>query len=550
MSKTTTELVALLRSPRGLRLMEERAGPSRYRDGKALAIEGAVSWVKVEQDCIEATVGDFAALQVQLWLKDGELAYSCSCMKRYAGSACFHCVATAMHAYREIQPLVGQRGGLSKQPLAETKRAFPVLSAYAKDRWQHRLDQAIRFTGKYDYTTALRVCSEVANCIDALAERLESGDAATVVYLAEYGFDVLAKHIAETRGTESRLHGEMDRLQWLHLDACRLAPPPPRALAKRLFKLELNYVFGLNPRVTDLYNDILGTVGLAAHRRLAESAWDAVAYQQKGDEVDPPARGCTITELMLILAGEDIEARIAIKSRDLTYPAAFTEIIGLSRKACDIEGALSWAEQACRAFDDVDLRRLRAECLQDLHRHGEAMAIVWADYAASPNVVRYQTLQHHAQRAECWPDRRALALDHIRQRIKSDASLSPDSESYWYRTTNSDLVDIFLYEHDVEAAWREANQGGCDRGLWLTLAKAREKSAPEDALRVYRDEIALELENTGTRFYKRAIRHLVRMRAILDRLDELDRFEKLIHELRQTHRRRPALLALFDENGW
>jgi hypothetical protein len=41
------------------------------------------------------------------------------------------------------------------------------------------------------------------------------------------------------------------------------------------------------------------------------------------------------------------------------------------------------------------------------------------------------------------------------------------------------------YENDPEAAWREAQTGGCSDSLWLRLAAAREKEHPEDAGPIY-----------------------------------------------------------------
>lgn len=557
MSSAHNPLLALIRSPRGLRSLEKQARETtrtldnHYVAAKSLVISGAVSPLEISHENVAATVCTSTTCSVRLELIDGALSVSCDCEDGQAGLGCAHAIAVAMRSYLDVPPQANQSADWPSRSLTALRTTYFTLSPLIKDEWQQSLDQALQFSGDYDRDTRLRVSAKTAACVDALAARLQGGsDAAMVAHLAQYGFNILAWHIADTHGADSELHGEMDRLQWLHLDACKLAPPPPHALAQCLLDLELNYVLGLRLRITEFYNEILGERGQETYRQFVQSAWETVFGPQYVDTADYAAYRRRLKNLMLLFAGEDIEARIAIKSRDLTYPADFIDVINLSREAGNSERALRWAEQACGEFDIDDLRELRAECLQDLDRHDEALAIVWAEYAASPNVYRYQTLQHHAQRAERWPEWRERALDWLRERIATVALFAPNDESFRTHTGNSELVQIFLYEKDQEAAWREATQGGCDRYLWLELAKTHEKSAPEDALRIYRDEVELELENTGVRFYRRAVRHLVRMKAILKRLDDAKRFDDLIDELRQKHKRRRALLALFDEKGW
>lgn len=54
---------------------------------------------------------------------------------------------------------------------------------------------------------------------------------------------------------------------------------------------------------------------------------------------------------------------------------------------------------------------------------------------------------------------------------------------------HSELVRIFLWEGNVEAAWREAKEGGCSNELWLELATGREENHPEDSLSIYEARI-------------------------------------------------------------
>src|ERR1022692_341317 len=44
------------------------------------------------------------------------------------------------------------------------------------------------------------------------------------------------------------------------------------------------------------------------------------------------------------------------------------------------------------------------------------------------------------------------------------------------------LVEVLLWEDDVDAAWQAAQHGGCTRQRWLDLARARAKERPIDAI--------------------------------------------------------------------
>lgn len=68
-------------------------------------------------------------------------------------------------------------------------------------------------------------------------------------------------------------------------------------------------------------------------------------------------------------------------------------------------------------------------------------------------------------------------------------------KSSWYgKPDHSLLVQIFIWERDVEAAWLEAIKRDCNRSLWLELARKRKKTHPKDAIKIYKDEVETFLE--------------------------------------------------------
>jgi hypothetical protein len=71
------------------------------------------------------------------------------------------------------------------------------------------------------------------------------------------------------------------------------------------------------------------------------------------------------------------------------------------------------------------------------------------------------------------------------------ADVRRNQRAWAARADHSELVTIFLWEKDVEAAWREAREGGCSNDLWMDLARKRETNHPEDALPIYQRQVQL-----------------------------------------------------------
>ena len=101
-----------------------------------------------------------------------------------------------------------------------------------------------------------------------------------------------------------------------------------------------------------------------------------------------------------------------------------------------------------------------------------------------------------------------------------------------------------------EAAWREAQSGGCSEELWLALAKRREKTHPEDSIRIYQAHIDSLLRQTGDRVYREAIGTLETIRGLLVGSGREAAFRSLLAELRATQKRKRNLIKMLDRKGW
>ncbi len=585
-AKTLTSLVG----PEPLRRL---AGERFFGRGQAYFAGRAVRSLRPDANGVKAVVQGTHRYRVLLWAEGGELGYDCSCPIGRDGAFCKHCVAVglAWHAAGQsdvpgvagdAEIAFGERDlrayllGLGKEDLVSLlvdqaaederlQRRLHLRAAQAKPGtadltvWKDALDDALQvdefvhYRDTYDYSTGIE------EVIESLDDLLRAGQAASVIQLAEHGLAEVEESLEHIDDSDGWMSGHLHRLQELHLKACRVARPDPVELTERLFEAEMDSPYGTFHRAALVYADILGETGLAAYRRLAEAEWAKIPELGPGDEDSDRYDGRhRITSIMAALAraADDFAALVAVKSRDLSLPYAFLEIASLYEGAGEPDLALDWAERGWRAFpgtrQDERLRAFIAEAYQRQGRGGEAMTLIWEAFAEYPRLDSYRQLELHGGRAGQWPIWRDKALALVREHI-ADKSPDPPDGRRWLRGPSPDhslLVEIFLHEGYQEAAWREAQSGGCSEELWLALAKRREKTHPEDSIRIYQAHIDSLLRQTGDRVYREAIGTLETIRGLLVGSGREAAFRSLLAELRATQKRKRNLIKMLDRKGW
>ena len=93
-----------------------------------------------------------------------------------------------------------------------------------------------------------------------------------------------------------------------------------------------------------------------------------------------------------------------------------------------------------------------------------------------------------------------------------------------YAPDHSLLVQIFLWEKDVESAWREAQAGGCRDSWWMELARLREKDFPADVVPVYQKQVEVLVNQKNNASHATAVKLLGNIRDLMTRLERSDRF--------------------------
>jgi uncharacterized Zn finger protein len=263
-----------------------------------------------------------------------------------------------------------------------------------------------------------------------------------------------------------------------------------------------------------------------------------------------------ITHIMETLAKRrgDVEALVAVKSRDLSLAFGFLEIAQLYKADSNDQTALEWAERGARAFPAHTDGRLRKFLIDEYHgrgRHDEAITLAWTSFCEHPHLDAYQGLHHSAQRAKQWPRWREKALTLLREEVNAQKKQSPkDQWGHSARPDRSDLVEIFLWEGDIERAWAGAKTGGCRNALWFRLAEARSKDHPEDAIAVYSEQLKPALRWAQQSAYEEAVDILGKIQKLMIRLGRRAEFASLVQSLRAQYKPRRNLMKLLDAQGW
>ena len=562
------------------------AGSRSYGRGENYFHGGHVSSLKVVKGRITATVYGTYPYRVMLQEEGNSVAYDCDCPVGQEGDFCKHCVATALAWLEQRTPAAETGMGKRKQQadtgltmkdvrawllLQEKESLVDMLVEAAEYDSQlsgslmmkaaaargvnmvtcrEVLEQAIGIDGFIDYQDMYEYWRGADLAINGIEELLKTGNAAAVVELSEYALRCLegAMNNAMDDGEMGMLQ---QRLEEMHLTACRKAKPDPEALAERLFDWELAGEWGTFWDAGNTHGRVLGKTGMRRYRELAEAEWGKVKPLQPGEDTRGKyGKRSRITHIMenLALQSGDIEALVAVMSRDLSSSYDFFKIAEAYRKARKGNKALEWAEKGVAAFGnkaDSRLQDLLAELYHQRKRHDEAMSLIWLQFEKHPGLPAYQHLRKHADRCKQWPDWREQALKQVHTNIAGQ----PRGWTHSGKPDHSLLVEIYLWEQDVEAAWQTANAGSCGEALWLQLAGLREKTHPRDAIRVYRMLIGPIVERTNNDAYAQAAGLLRRVKRLMGQLGEEGEFRQYLARIRTEYKRKRNFMKLLEKFG-
>ena len=309
-----------------------------------------------------------------------------------------------------------------------------------------------------------------------------------------------------------------------------------------------------------------------ADERVEIAAWarDLLANNEKKDDIYSSGwREQAIGGFLLNLEMDalDDEAYIALcretgRLRDLVGRllelGRVTEAVAEARQASDynllalsndirIAGYADLAEQLLweRRSQTKDTRvvQLLLTQVQERGDFDAALELAQQVFQMRKHIENYQQLRAVAQSAERWPEIQAQVLD----------QLSAENQFAL-------LIEIYLDEERIDDALRElrtleqSKRSGpfsfyIPSSLSMKVARAAEAERPEAAIDIYLTEARHLIARRGRGNYSEAARHLVRVKDILQGMDQQKRWNALITQIREDNRRLPALKDELNRAG-
>lgn len=577
------------------------AGDRPYSCGMDYYLDGRVEPAGVGGPGLQARVRGTIPYTVNLWADGDRPAWSCTCPAAEDGSFCKHCVATAVSLDpdagrpseappaparsssssaaldREVVHFVGQlpKGRLVEIVLQEAASGWRLrerLLAEARSvrgrgpdlaAWRRRIARAFapHRGGFVNYREAESWAAGIDQVIDGLDDVWESGFPDAVVLLTEHMYGYVGKAVEYVDDSDGWLYVISERLSDLHYRACSESGPDPAELASRLVDLELGSSMDGFYGAAAAYAEILGAVGLAAYREHL----DGRRAELEAERGDDPGSDYTIERIRqaqvywaLGVGDPDtlIDTLIEVRGRERIYPGDVMRIIRALTSADREDEALDWARRGLRENrghhqHTAELREYLAGVLRERGDSRGAVQLFWDAFSADTSLATYRRLLQEVGEdvgiRGGWAER---CMEELHTRLSEQVA-----ETDWKRrrvvaSAKSALMDILLYEGRVDEAWHAATEFGCDREMWLTLARVREQNHPLDAIAIYEPEVISQIERVKTSAYRTAVKLMERIRRLADTAGEPHLFTDLLDQIRTEHWRKRNLKKLLDDRGW
>lgn len=533
--------------------VKDLAGSRSYRRGLNYLYEGRVGPGVGSDRRTEATVAGTVPYLVRLWAEGHYPRWSCTCPAAEDGSFCKHCVAVALALDPDAAPSeVAVRSGHRRPQMA----AHPAGGEGDIDLgvWRRRLKWAYSPGGDF---VSYREAGEWASGIHAVIDNLESlcddGHHHAVATLVEVALKLTDAAVGYIDDSGGEIVDILDRLADVHYRACQLGRPDPKKLAKRLLDLEVSTEVGLH-RAAATYADVLGETGLTAYRRLIEPRWRRVNPDRDG-YLGSDAFALHQCMLGWALGTGDPDALIEVHSRGKMLPGAVLEVCQALQAAGRGDEAIEWARRGLRKHRDRQLqlgglREFLSSAWQELGEVENAIGLFWDAFRCQPSLGGYRRLLEESAGMGEHGDWSARCEEELRSRLAEREVDGKARSRGVARGAATVLVEILFFEGRREDAWSTGLEFGCDRRLWLSLARAREDSHPLDAVAVYEPEVFRHIERKNNAAYRSAVELMDRIRTLTEAAAVPDRFSVLVDRVRTEHRLKRNLMRLLLARRW
>lgn len=453
----------------------------------------------------------------------------------------------------EAQPLLKQRLELQARAAEASPKELAALLRKA-------ITSATRTRGFVDYRRMTDWAAGADTVIDQMEDTVRAGPSAAraVLDLVPYLVERLEKAV-ENCDDDGHIGALLQRCATLLEAAAEAARPDGQAFARLLIGLDLDSDYLDLEDPARRFADVLGAEGLKAYWREIETAWVALKPLRPGDKGADAhdTRRLHLTRRMLARAEAvgDVDARIEVLSRTLTWPGDYVRIAQLYKEDGRLSQAVSWIDEALWLFEDrptPDLIEGAADILAAAGRHDRALDLLWGLFTRLPSLDSYKSLVGAATAAGGqgeWP-RRALDWLEAARAGRPPKADQPEIYGRPAQARASDvLVAIHLHEGRLDAAWESAGTGTLSPGAWERLARASEAARPADAADVYERLAEQAVQTTMQKGYHEACGLVLRVQALRARTGQSDRFRSWVESLRAGYKRKRTFIAMLAETA-
>jgi hypothetical protein len=456
---------------------------------------------------------------------------------------------------------------MNKNDITRLKASFDSASSNTSEM-RNVLGQAMTIGDFVSWRETSTYIRSIDRVLGQLRTMLTPKHAAQVVELVEYAMDLWEANIGLIDDSDGCMGMLRDDLHQLHFEACTVARPDPVELAERIAERTIASKWEMFYGSYETYRDIFGAAGCARYREIVEAEWKNLPTFGPGqDDSSAYVKYFTLDSMMLSIAeGEgDLDLVIRVMGRDLSHGYGYLQIAERCKKARKYKLALEWAEKGITAFPDTPDSRLRsflASAYMRAKRPDDVMAMVWANFEERASLETYQELAKYAQELACWPFWREKALTHVRESTKRRKAAfekefgaekhDTTSHRYWrpQPPDHSLLIEILLWEKRYDAAWMEAQAGGCSERLLLELAKHREKAHPEDAIKIYQMLVEPLVQRTNNASYQEAVSFMNKAHGLMKTLGQEAAFSDWVHALKGEYKRKRNFIKYVERRSW
>lgn len=410
----------------------------------------------------------------------------------------------------------------------ERGRAVRLASAGPSQRLEvlaAEVDSGLRTRRHLGYWESSEWAAEARPVVAALADAVEDGPSRELVELLQRAVGHVVKVILRADDSNGMIGDLARELLELHARACLAGIADPVRLARWMVKFcfvdqdffELDVV---------RYAPGLGDKGIAAYRR-------EVAAKSTGSD----RFAARYAAERLAILDRDVPELVEMLGGDLSSPYQYQRVAEAMVELDLPDEALRWARDGIErtsGWQVAKLYDLAAELLSDRGEVEAVCVLRQSQHERMPSSTTYGLLRAAAEETGGWDGLRVAAREVLGARDRGG------------------LVDALLDDGEPDVAWALATaEPAWEVGehRWKRLAEVRALTHPADAMAVWFRLVDEVLTTADKRAYQAAVRYLKAAKKAATAAEAMVEFEMRVAGLRETHRRRPSLLARLDKAG-